>query len=297
MSPDQLGRIFQAFEQVGKTTKQAEGTGLGLNISRQLVNLMGGEIQVSSELGQGSLFWFEISVPTIEALPNSVVSSTGSIQGYEGQRRKILVVDDHRENRLMLLNLLQPLGFEITLAEDGQEGVKQAEATQPDMILMDLVMPVMTGFEAVQKIRQTPALKDIPIIAVSASVLETDKEKSQVVGCQAFLSKPIEFDKLFGLLETYMALNWRYATSKTTKSTSEMLEIQSSTDIVPPPKAELELLYEQAMFGDMKLIIAIAEELEIQDVRYKPFANKLQQYAQRFQDEAIIEFIEQFLKY
>ena len=142
MTADQLKMIFKPFEQVGDTQKRAEGTGLGLAITRQLVTLMGGEIQVESALGYGSTFWFEIPVPVSRHDMRPMPQKTESryITGYEGRPRTILVVDDRPENHLVLLNLLTPLGFQVLLAEDGQQGFEQARTHRPALILTDLII-------------------------------------------------------------------------------------------------------------------------------------------------------------
>jgi CheY-like chemotaxis protein len=179
--------IFHPFEQVGDGQKRAEETGLGLAISRHLVNLMGGEIQVSSEKNQGSTFWFEISL----AIASEPVKYTPyapqnhrELVGYQGKRKKILVVDDKIENRMVLLDLLEPLGFEIILGKNGREGLDYAKKIHPELILVDLVMPVMTGFEMIHQIRQTPEMQNLPIFAVSASTFAQERQQIFKIGCQ-----------------------------------------------------------------------------------------------------------------
>jgi len=121
MSSDQLKHIFLPFEQAGELKQRIAGTGLGLAISRKLVQLMGGEIQVNSEAGKGSTFWFYLTLPVVEAVANEKPARIGKIIGYKGKPRTVLVVDEKLPNRLVLLNLLAPLGFEVVLAENGLE--------------------------------------------------------------------------------------------------------------------------------------------------------------------------------
>ena len=181
MSPEQLEQIFLPFEQVGDSQRRAAGTGLGLAISRELVQLMGSELKVKSELGKGSTFWFDLSLPivAVEGIQTRYAPER-EIVGYTGEQQKVLVVDDRVENRAVLLNLLEPLGFEIVEAENGEVAVAKAREIEPFLIMTDLVMPVMTGFEAVQAIRQIPELTDVLIIAISASVYEKEKENFAV---------------------------------------------------------------------------------------------------------------------
>ncbi|MDY7019867.1 MAG: AAA family ATPase, partial [Cyanobacteriota bacterium] len=208
MTPEQITRIFEPFEQVGDIKRRAEGTGLGLTITKQLVELMNATLQVSSVEKQGSCFRFE-TVFEVQKDPIGVEARiTHKILGYQGKKRTILVVDDRIENRLLLQNMLEPLGFNIVLGKDVQQEVELAQNIKPDLIITDLVMPNKTGMEAIQKIRQIPALEHIPIIAVSASILDIEQTSSIVFGCGDFLAKPIDENKLFNLLKKYLEIEW-----------------------------------------------------------------------------------------
>ena len=297
MNPQQLDTIFQPFEQVGDVKRRGAGTGLGLAISRQLVELMGGEIQVSSELGQGSTFWFEATFPVVEQVTaEDQLSEQKMVIGYKGKRRHILVVDDKEENRLVLQNMLEPLGFAVTLGEDGQQEIDLARELKPDCILTDLVMPVKTGFEAVKEIRNIPATKDITVIAISASVLDMDRAKSKSFGCDSFLPKPVDEQKLLALLQKYLQLEWIYEDVVESSSRDRASTENSATqELVAPPPEEMEILYELAMLGSMKKIRERAIYLEELDPQYIPIATKLKNLTQGFQEKAIINLIEQFL--
>jgi len=287
MSPEQLEQIFLPFEQVGDSQRRAAGTGLGLAISRELVQLMGSELFVKSELGKGSTFWFDLSLPIAEGIQTKSTHER-EIVGYNGEQQKVLVVDDRVENRAVLLNLLEPLGFEIVEAENGEVAVAKAREIEPILIMTDLVMPVMTGFEAVQEIRKIPELADVFIVAVSASVFEMDQKKSRIAGCDAFLPKPVEASKLFALLESNLKLDWFYSES-VADSVAETPVTESSGPLVPPPEAELEKLYELAMMGKMRRIREQAMQLEKVDEKYIPFAHKLQTLAKDFEILALIK--------
>lgn len=290
MTAEQLEKIFLPFEQVGDVKRRAAGTGLGLAISRQLVELMGGEIQVESESSKGSRFWFEITLPIVE-VKEEVRQKTQQIIGYQGERRTILIVDDNQQNRQILLNFLKLLDFNVVEAFNGQEGISLATEIKPDMIFMDLVMPVMTGFEAVQLLRQMPQFKDTPIIANSASVFEADQEKSLIAGCNVFLPKPIEEDKLSDVLVRHLKLEWIY---KEIGLETEKENKLAQAPMVPPPADELETLHKLAMMGNMRRIKEHAVQLEALEQKYWPFANKLQELAKNFKRKQILAFIEDF---
>jgi len=294
MTPEQLDKIFRPFEQVGDTSRRAAGTGLGLAISRQLVELMGGEIFVSSEFGKGSNFWFEIALPIIDVKAEAR-QKTQQVIGYRGERRTLLIVDDNQQNREILLNLLKLLDFNVVEASNGQEGVALAQEIQPDMIFMDLVMPVMTGFEAAQILRQSSEFNNTPIIANSASVFEADQEKSRIAGCNAFLPKPIEEDKLSRLLVEHLKLQWIY--KDIGLESDEESKLAKSAPMVAPPAEELEALYKLARMGNMRRIKEQATQLEALDPKYQPFASKLQELAKGFKRKQILAFIEDFQKH
>jgi CheY-like chemotaxis protein len=144
--------------------------------------MMGGELHVESQLGKGSRFWFDLVFP--EALEWSDLTPP-VIVGYQGPRRKILVIDDHKENRYVLAEILKPLGFEICEAGDGLEELEKVHEFKPDLIITDLVMPVMDGFEFIRKIRKLPEFQPLPILAESASVLENYQAGEGMSCCNA----------------------------------------------------------------------------------------------------------------
>lgn len=205
--PEDQQRIFEPFEQAGDSRSRAAGTGLGLAISRQLVRLMGGDLHVRSEVGAGSLFWFELTAPLASALPHAA-SVRVDVSGYEGPRKRILVVDDVAANRLMLVELLRPLGFEISEAIHGQDVLDQIPSNPPDLILMDLAMPVMDGLEATRRIRAGDVCADVPIIALSANASRQHAEQALAAGATLFMSKPFERAELLSHLGACLSLTW-----------------------------------------------------------------------------------------
>ncbi|MGB0388375.1 MAG: ATP-binding protein [Ardenticatenaceae bacterium] len=302
MSEQELQKIFLPFEQVGDTKRRAKGTGLGLAITRQLVALMGGEIKVKSEVGKGSTFWFDLSLPVVSVEAKEELG-TFDIVGYEGEVQKVLVVDDNLINRLVLSDMLKPLGFEVYEAENGQQAIEQTWEIMPDLILMDLVMPIMSGSEAVKKIRQESAHKDqnqdqdqdqdqdIVIIAVSANLFA--EEESQLAGCNGFVSKPVDADQLLAELEKHLQLTWLYK-KQNSPDQSHHNHNGSNIPLVPPAQKELKKIYDFAQVWDLAEIEEWANHLQ-QDPTLAPFAQRLQQLASDFQGEEIMTLVESYL--
>ena len=207
-----------------------------------------------------------------------------------------MVVDDRPENRMVLLNLLEPLGFQITLAENGKQAVDSIAEVNPDLVLMDLVMPVMMGFEAVTEIRKMPDFATIPIIAISASVLDMDQEESKKVGCDDFLTKPVEINNLLGLLQKYLQLTWLEEPVLHDTGPLETAVSEPPSEIIPPPHEELEMLVELARFGNMTRIREQATYLEELSPQYQPFAQKLAHLAENLEDAEILAFVMHYLE-
>ncbi len=297
IKPEELDKIFQSFEQVGDKKRQEEGTGLGLAITKRLVEMMGGKLQVNSEFDKGSTFWFEVTFPVIETLIGieNDEDKQRQIVGYKGDRKHILVVDDKEDNRLVLQNMLEPLGFEITLGNDGKQEIDLAYQLKPDCILTDLVMPIKTGFEAVKEIRNIPAIQDVIIIAISASVLDMDRKKSRNIGCDSFLPKPVNEKKLLANLKEYLELEWIYEDIDESNSIDVVAIEMNNQELVIPPSEEIEIMYELAMLGSMKKIRERADYIEALDKKYIPFAHKIRSLAHGFQEKAIVNLVGKFL--
>ncbi|MDJ0726020.1 MAG: ATP-binding protein [Prochloraceae cyanobacterium] len=201
----ELQKIFKPFEQVGDIKSRADGTGLGLSICKGLVELMGGKLQVNSKRGLGSSFWFDIVLP-IPQKANQIQPKTEKneidIAIAQASKNTILVVDDKKINRDLLVAILEPKGFEVLTANNGEEMLKIAADREPDLILLDLFMPVKTGFTSAKELRKNPQLKDIPVIVVTASTIT--KDVSSYLDCEAVLHKPIQEDKLLSLIHKYL---------------------------------------------------------------------------------------------
>ena len=211
ISGEELKKIFQPFEQAGDRESKALGTGLGLSISQQLVELMGGTLKVTSKLGEGSNFWFE-TVFDQEISSQAQQLKIENISGYKGTKRKVLVVDDKPENRWLLAHILEPIGFKVLMAENGEQMFTVIEKERPDLICLDLFMPVKTGFTSAKQLQQKPEFREIPLIILTACSITP--EIRQYLNCEAFLSKPFEEEELLELLAEYLHLEWIYRENK-----------------------------------------------------------------------------------
>ncbi len=209
IAPDQLQRLFQPFEQAGEVERRAGGSGLGLSISRQLVRLMGSDIEVDSMPGRGSCFAFELVLPVAEAQPQQAPAQ--AVVGYDGPRRRVLVVDDVPVNRAVLVELLGGLGFEVEEAGDGREGIERARELAPDLIVLDNVMPVLDGVGATRVLRADERLRTVPIIAASASASVEHQRASLEAGANVFLPKPIDPARLLQHVGELLSLRWQLA--------------------------------------------------------------------------------------
>ena len=292
MQPEHLAKIFLPFEQVGDSAHKAQGTGLGLTISHQIVALMGGDLQVESAYGKGSKFWFDLDLPEADfGFELDQLKSAQIVIGYQGETRSILIVDDRWENRSVIVNMLKPIGFEVLEAVDGQEGLEKAHAHHPDGIITDLVMPVLDGLEMAQQIRQSETLKDVIIFASSASVFSFDRQRSRDAGCNDFLPKPVQLEDLLDQLKHYLGLEWIYG--EMAETASDALETaQLEDELVAPPLVELEALYKAAKCGDIVGIQEEANRVRLMDLKYTAFANKILELAENFDDEAIIQMVQ-----
>ncbi|SFV17849.1 ATP-binding protein [Pseudoduganella namucuonensis] len=286
----QLERIFLPFEQAGDAQRRQGGTGLGLAISRQFVRLLGGEIAVESQPGQGCRFWFELALPVLEA-PAPEPAAPRWIVGYHGPRRRVLVADDQPENRRLLSDMLAPLGFEVEQAAHGRAVLDLAARRRPDLILMDVAMPGMDGLEAVRRLRGDDALRGLPVIAVSASAGAGDRQRQRDAGFDDSLSKPVNLDQLLAQVGRLLALEWRRQASPADAPRDE----DDGAPLVAPPPDEMAVLHHLAQVGNMRNIIERADHLIRLDRRYRPFAGQLRRLAKGYQSQALLQLVERHL--
>jgi CheY-like chemotaxis protein len=275
-------KIFTPFEQAGDLAQKAVGTGLGLAISRRLVELMGGTLSVQSEPGKGSTFRFEINLPVVEVEEDAAETlSSRKIRGYQGDPRTILIVEDDKTNQQMMALILESIDLRVLVAGNGREAIRIAKSSMPDLILMDLAMPVMGGLEAITALSKLDQVSKIPIIVVSASVHDEERERCQMAGCSNFLPKPVKFDLLVSLLGKLLGLKWCY----------EDCSNQGLAEILTPPAGELDELEDLVQLGSMANIERWASALVDRDGQYRPFAEQLQRWAIAFEEKKIRDYL------
>jgi len=217
IAPQDIERIFLPFERgsAGRRSSEA-GTGLGLTITHLLTELMGGQLSVHSALGQGSTFIVRLYIPGLAEtglhLPVAQAAALRPVVGYRPPRRSLLVVDDQPLHRQLLAGLLTPLGFEVREAASGSECLEVVAAQRPDLILLDLSLDEMDGWETAARLRGRHGARELPIVFVSANLFDNLPEKVNALDCQGFVGKPVIESELHGSLQRALGLTWTYAT-------------------------------------------------------------------------------------
>lgn len=277
-------RLFEPFAQIGDRARHAEGTGLGLNVSRGILEQMGGSLQVESRPGWGSRFWFEVPLPEAADAPAEAAPAR-RVTGYAGPRRRLLVADDHAANRQLLRDLLEPLGFEVHAVEDGAAAVAQARALRPDLVLLDLKMPVLDGWAAARAIRAELPADATRLVAMSASAFESDQRASLEAGCAEFLPKPLREARLLDTLARQLGLEWIRG-----EPAAETHAPFPEPEAAPDP-ADAAAIHELASKGDVVGVRTYAEDLRARDPRQAAFAQAVIELAARFKMKAIRQFV------
>jgi signal transduction histidine kinase/DNA-binding NarL/FixJ family response regulator len=292
---DKLEAIFLPFEQASDPRHRSEGAGLGLTITKNLVEAMSGRLRVESEIDRGSLFRLDLAFPALwlgTAAHSPARECT--VVSYVGPKRTLLVVDDEPHNRSVLVHLLKPLGFEMVEAENGQQALERAEAITPDAIFMDLLMPGMDGLTTVSHLRQRlPPHQQVVVIATSARAFEQDIERSLAAGCDAFLAKPVDAGELLDLLALHLKLTWIYrGASPLTHERAEPTDAQ----LIPPPPEEMTVLLDLALKGELPRLQQRALQLEQLGPQYGPFTARLCQLAEAFDEDRVLALIERYMR-
>ncbi len=284
ISPDALSTIFHPFEQATAPLQGGDGTGLGLAISVNLVRLMGGDLAVKSTPGQGSTFRFEI--PLERAAPDPAAGAAAAanpfkvesepIRGPGGRQFTALIVDDNALNRALAKGMMTRLGFQVTESQNGADAVEKTVDSRPDVVLLDLLMPVMDGFSAVPEMRRRTGGNGPVIMAVSADVSRETQNRCAEIGCDDFVEKPIAFEGLARKLRHHLV-----------KATPPEPAVPSESGGAAADNEDRKALADLAAVGDIVGIRRLAEQLKPTDPDRAGFYDQLIASAAAFHMEKI----------
>lgn len=290
ISGEDLGLIFQAFEQSVVGRKTGGGTGLGLSISRQYAQLMGGDIMVRSTPGKGSVFTFTFIAhnSAVPVLPR--IRSAERIIGLTpGQKSwKILVADDRDENRTFLVEMLKGVGFHVMEAVDGLQAVDLYRREAPDLIFMDLNMPNMNGYEAGRSIRNTPTGKELPIIAVTAYAFEEERLKSETEGMNAFIRKPFKEIEIFKTIQSLLPVTYIVSESNEPYGPVQSDEALEIGDLISLTDEDVETLVSATLSADYDRLLQLINGLKKDNFK---LASRMESLVKRFQYTELLEFL------
>ncbi len=295
ISEAELSNLFEAFSQTESGRESQEGTGLGLVISRQFVQLMGGDVTVESELGKGTTFQFSIPVKLgkestkIEQInPQRVLALAPAQPTY-----KILTVDDKEINCQLLIKLLSPLGFEVKQASNGHEAIAIWQQWQPHLIFMDMRMPVMDGYEATKYIKATTQGNATAIIALTASVLEEEKAIILSAGCDDFMRKPFKEYTIFEALTKHLGVKYIYEEIPVQISDQEK-DVLISEDLRVMSNEWILKLYEGSLEANVNLVMQLIKEIPEIESHLKKSLNQL---INQSEFEKIVDLAEPLINY
>ena len=264
IASEELDHLFEAFVQTKTGKASQEGTGLGLAIARKFVQLMGGELSVTSEVGRGSLFKFDIQITVAEAPDLVIQQPTRRVIALEPDQPcyRILIVDDRWENRQLLLKLLYPFGFELKEASNGMEALEVWEQWQPHLIWMDMRMPVMDGYEATQRIKATTKGQATAVIALTASTLEEERAVILSAGCDDFVRKPFREIDIFETMHKHLGVRYIYEESINSLSNeADNPHVLTASALATVPRVWLANLKQAATCIDMEQVESLIAEI------------------------------------
>jgi signal transduction histidine kinase/DNA-binding NarL/FixJ family response regulator len=287
----ELPQLFTAFSQTQSGKDAQEGTGLGLAISRQFIQLMGGDITVESEFRKGTTFKFSIQAQigqefnpkTLQELPQILRIAPGQ------PTYKILAVDDKPINCQLLIKLLEPLGFEMKTASNGQEAVRIWDEWEPHLIFMDMRMPIMDGYEATKQIKSTTKGNATAVIALTASVLEEEKAIVLSAGCDDFLRKPFAEQTIFDALAKHLGVKYIFADNHSANYENSSENGLTSDNFKYMPQAWINQLYAAALEADTNSVLQLVTEIPQTE---KFMIKSLNKMARQFEFEQVVDLIE-----
>ncbi|MDB9378655.1 ATP-binding protein, partial [Nodularia sphaerocarpa] len=291
ISTAELPTVFEAFSQTQSGKDSQEGTGLGLGISRNFVLLMGGDISVESELGKGTTFKFYIEAKLGQKITNNGLEGSSQVlELVSGQPTyKILVVDDKPINRQLLIKLLQPLGFEMKEASNGEEAITIWDEWEPHLIWMDMRMPIMDGYEATKHIKSTTKGNATAVIALTASVLEEEKAIVLSAGCDDFLRKPFREHTIFDALAKHLGVKYIFAETKSAIWDDGAVTALKSENLTCMSGQWITQLYAAALEANTHLVLELVGEIPETEAH---LIHSLTKLARQFEFEQLVDLAE-----
>ncbi|MCG8365062.1 MAG: PAS domain-containing protein [Pseudanabaenales cyanobacterium] len=295
IAPEEIKDLFKAFSQTRTGRQSHEGTGLGLAISQKFVRLMGGEITVSSQVGEGALFRFSIQAALTDAPEASWTQSISEVIALAPNQPtyRILVVEDKGENSQLLVELLIPFGFQMREARNGQEALAMWADWSPHLILMDMQMPIMDGYEATKRIKATARGQATPVIAVTGNAFQQSRSEILAVGCDDLINKPIQAQFLLAKLVEHLGVEFIYESDLgSDKSASASLEL-TGEDLATLSSEWLEKLYLAASGCSDRQIFQLLEQIPTDQ---KILIETLSELANNFRFDTILNLAEAALR-
>ncbi|MBD3885142.1 PAS domain S-box protein [Phormidium tenue FACHB-886] len=266
IAASELHELFNTFVQTAAGRRSQQGTGLGLAISQQFAHMMGGDITVSSRLGQGSIFRVHLLVQPASTADAQLQPALGQITALAASQptSRILVAEDHPANRQLVVQLLTRVGFEVQQAANGQEAIALWQRWSPDLILMDMHMPVLNGYQATQQIKALPAGQTTVIIALTASVFEEQRAQILAAGCNDFIYKPFDADHLLQTIGSHLNVQYTYAAVDAAESAEDgaaAIQPLQTIDLSHLPEHWRSALYESATQLDSQDCLRLIAQL------------------------------------
>ncbi|TQV84394.1 tetratricopeptide repeat-containing hybrid sensor histidine kinase/response regulator [Aliikangiella coralliicola] len=289
ISKEEIKLLFKPFGQTASGRQAKEGTGLGLAISQEFAQLLGGKINIVSKVGKGTNFAFEIDIEESDDLDIIPYTKAQRVVGLaDGQKVfRILVVDDSSDGRELLVKLMDEAGFDVRDAANGLESIKVWEEWRPDLILMDLQMPILDGYETIRRIKGKPEGRETIIIALTASAFEEERSKVMSTGCDDFVRKPFRAQHLFETIAKHLSVSYRY--ESVPSSRPEPTSALSSKDLENLPHKQLEILRVAAAGGDIEVLEQLSKNIADSN---ESLSRKLDSIIELFEFEQIIEAID-----